>query len=513
MTDSLPRDPDWKLIQSPGPATKTAAGRLEHVVAVVPVTAGAQIWKSLPDGARLRALARRAPAGRPVCGQFPGTASTGLTLGRLKLTKNGELPAAFDLLKFCGGLVKTALQGEPRTLGLLVTGLPEALAETVTKSLVLAIGARTARMPDFRSKKRSRRSLRSVRIIGLGKRLDMSRVLTEIEAANVVRHLTAMPPNKLDAGGYRRIVASMAKDNGWQMKHLGDTELRRKKAGAFLAVAQGNENRDAGIIHLRYRPAKAQRPILALVGKGVVFDTGGTNLKPFRSMLDMHEDMAGSAVALATLLALTRLEFAYPVDCWLAITENRPGPAAYKSRDVVTASNGVTIEVIHTDAEGRMALADTLALASHEKPGMIIDYATLTGSCVSALSERYSGVFTNRPGLHSVLADAGRESGERVWPFPADEDFDEDLKSNVADVLQCSAEGSADHILAARFLQRFVSPECAWVHMDLSSASRKAGLAQVPGGPTGFGVRYTLNLLTEQAPRLEELIGDQVRNA
>jgi leucyl aminopeptidase len=234
------------------------------------------------------------------------------------------------------------------------------------------------------------------------------------------------------------------------------------------------------------------------VGKGICFDTGGTNLKPFRSMLDMHEDMQGSAVALGTLLALTRIGYRRPVDCWLAITENRIGPDAYNSRDVVTAANGVTIEVIHTDAEGRMALADTLALAGREQPGLIIDYATLTGACVAALTHRYSGVFGNRPELVTAAVEAGRASGERLWPFPMDEDFDEALESRVADVLQCSVDNDGDHILAARFLQRFVPKDTPWLHIDLSAGHNKGGLGLAPTAQTGFGVRLTLAMLVDR---------------
>jgi leucyl aminopeptidase len=245
---------------------------------------------------------------------------------------------------------------------------------------------------------------------------------------------------------------------------------------------------------------------VALVGKGIIFDTGGTNLKPFRAMLDMHQDMCGSAVALALMLAITRLRLPIAVDCWLAITENRLSAQAYKPRDIVTAADGTTIEVIHTDAEGRMALADTLVLASREKPGLIIDFATLTGQCINALTDRYSGVFSNRPALQDLLAAAGRASGERVWPFPMDEDFDEDLKSSVADVVQCAVDSEGDHILAARFLSRFVPKSTPWIHVDLASAARKKGLGHVPAGPTGFGVRLVLNLLVDQAAQLGALL-------
>ena len=155
-----------------------------------------------------------------------------------------------------------------------------------------------------------------------------------------------------------------------------------------------------------------------------------------------------------------------------------------------------------------MVLADTLALAGREKPTLMIDYATLTGTCVHALTERYSGVFTNRTPLNPLLIATGEQCGERVWPFPMDPDYEEDIESKVADLLQCSVEGSGDHILAARFLQHFVPDKANWVHVDLSAASRKRGLAQIPSGATGFGVRFTLNLLYEQAGLLSEALHD-----
>jgi leucyl aminopeptidase len=146
-----------------------------------------------------------------------------------------------------------------------------------------------------------------------------------------------------------------------------------------------------------------------------------------------------------------------------------------------------------------MVLADTLALASRERPRLLLDFATLTGACVNALTERYSGAFTNRADLHEQLQAAGRASGERVWCFPMDEDFDVEIESTVADVMQCSIESKGDHILAARFLGRFVGKEVPWVHIDLSSAERKGGLAHVPTEFTGFGVRFASTLLGDDA--------------
>jgi leucyl aminopeptidase len=237
---------------------------------------------------------------------------------------------------------------------------------------------------------------------------------------------------------------------------------------------------------------------LALIGKGIVFDTGGVNLKPHRSMLQMHTDMGGSAVALATLIALAQLRAPIAADAWLAISENHIGPGAYRPQEVVRAANGLTIQVMHTDAEGRMALADTLALAARTRPRLMLDFATLTGACVYALTERMSGIFTNHPALTEAMVAAGRASGERVWPFPVDADYDADLQSTVADVLQCAVEGKGDHILAARFLGRFVPAEIPWAHVDLSSATRPGGLGHINTEVTGFGVRFALELLLRQ---------------
>ena len=266
-------------------------------------------------------------------------------------------------------------------------------------------------------------------------------------------------------------------------------------------MAAGNAGSGAGIAHLRYRPARgrrAARPEVALIGKGILFDTGGVNLKTHRSMLDMHTDMAGSAVALATLLALAELRAPLAADAWLAITENRIGPNAYRPQEVVRAANGVTIQVIHTDAEGRMVLADTLALAGRTRPRLMVDFATLTGACLHALTERMSGVFSNRAELAAALVEAGRVSGERLWSFPFEADYDAELESKVADVLQCALDGKGDHILAARFLGRFVPPTTPWAHIDLSAATRSGGLAHVGTDVTGFGVRFALELLLKQ---------------
>lgn len=362
--------------------------------------------------------------------------------------------------------------------------------------IVAAAGAAVFRLPSYKSDSKARSARKSLTVFG-DEPPAFDRQLAESGANNLARWLTALPPNVLTAGSYIATVEALAKQHGLEFERFDEARLETLGAGAFLAVARGNATRDAGIVRLSYRPKGSKAPALALVGKGIVFDTGGTNLKPFKSMLDMHIDMEGSAVALASGLALADLAVPFPFDIWLAITPNRISATAYTSQDIVTAANGQTIQVIHTDAEGRMVLADTLTFAAREKPALIIDYATLTGACIAALTPRYSGVFTNRTGANEHLVAHGARCGERVWAFPMDEDYDESLKSEVADIKQCAADGYGDHILAARFLRRFVPDAIPWIHVDLSAGQRKGGLGHVPTEITGFGVRYTLTLLLE----------------
>ena len=511
----LPTTTGLKVLHVPGRVTKSVLNRVDQVIVVTPHRIPESVWRDIPGLKPLQSVHKRLGkdgAGRALRGSL-GT-STGVTFGALPAPEKKSqeaLPTPFALLKFTGELVADALLDEPRSIGVLVHGFSSNNdADRVATALLLALGARAWKGPVFQKKARAA-TLKTVHLLGRREHLETARTLAEIEGANLVRWLTALPANKLSASAYRDVLGALATRHGWDFEWLGEAELRKLDAGAFLAVAQGNAIPEAGIARLRYRPTgsstRQSTPDLALVGKGIIFDTGGTNLKTAPHMLDMHTDMAGSAVALAVLQTLTQLKAPLSIDCWLAITENRTGPAAYKQRDVVTASNGVTIEIMHTDAEGRMVLADTLALAGRERPTLMLDYATLTGACVYALSERYSGVFTNREALNDLLVRAGRESGERVWPFPNDPDFDDDLKSKLADVAQCSSTGEADQILAARFLQRFVPEGTPWIHMDLSAVLRKDGLAHMPGGPTGFGVRYSIALLLDHAAELKQLAG------
>jgi leucyl aminopeptidase len=376
-------------------------------------------------------------------------------------------------------------------------GIEAEHSNDMLEALIAASLAATAAMPVMKSKPPKPTAPPQLTLSGDGPDIDADLSIAIDRGNHLARWLTTLPPNVLHTSSYRKALRELARREGWAFSFLDETALKRLRAGAFLAVTRANEHRDAGIVRLRYRAphSDSARKKLALVGKGICFDTGGINLKSHKSMYQMHEDMQGSAVAVGTLLALSRLEVPYDIDCWLAITENQIGPNAFRPQEVVTAVNGVTIQVAHSDAEGRMVLADTLALAAREKPDLMMDFATLTGACVTALTDRYAGVFTNRPDWHATLERAGRDSGERVWPFPMDEDFDSDLESSIADVLHCTPDSKGDHILAARFLNHFVPKETPWIHMDLATSNRSGGLAHIPTDFTGFGVRYATLLL------------------
>jgi leucyl aminopeptidase len=421
--------------------------------------------------------------------QLPNAARTRVILRRA--TPDTSMHARLDAARAAVGALRRYRAAQ---VGLMAHGLEDHAGSWLEAMVAAALAADQA-MPTQRADA-EHHQMAALTVLGTAPRLDLKRLAAEAEGVGLTRWLTTLPPNRLTPETYRKLTQRLAKREGWKISVMDEAGLRRRGAGAYLAVAQGNPRHDAALVKLSYRNG-GDKPTVALVGKGLCFDDGGVNLKPHASMLTMQGDMQGSAVALGTLLALTRMGAKVNVDCWLALAENCIDGAAYKPHDVVTAVDGTTIETIHTDAEGRMVLADTLALVRRTDPAFIMDFATLTGACVRALTHRYSGVFSNRTDLYPALTDIGQRCGERVWPFPMDPDFDEALRSKVADIKQCSVDGSGDHIMAARFLGRFVGTGVPWVHMDLSASESDKGVGHLPGTFTGFGVRYTLALLLD----------------
>ncbi|SHL12325.1 leucyl aminopeptidase [Nitrosospira sp. Nsp11] len=390
--------------------------------------------------------------------------------------------------------VQLLLEETPAEINMAVYG-DDGQRRTFAQLAIYAAWINGPVLPSRKTDKKNtrRRPLARIVVHGYKEPDNFALLAAKAEGNLLTRELTILPPNELTPEFYRKHVKKLAATEGWKYQEFDVKALRKMGAGAFVAVAQGSDPEDAAIVHLQRRVKKVNKTV-ALVGKGICFDTGGHNLKPARHMHGMHEDMNGSAVALGILLAATRANLLVNIDCWLAIAQNHISPHAYKQNDVITTLNSTTVEIIHTDAEGRLVLADTLTLAARQKPDVMIDFATLTGSMHVALGSHYSGVFSNREDLVQKALTAGKATGERIWAFPMDADYDAELESKIADIKQCSLEGEADHILAARFLNRFVD-DVPWLHMDLSASNNKGGLGAVGSDVTGFGVAWGVEML------------------
>jgi leucyl aminopeptidase len=460
-----------------------------HALILLPVT------KTLPDvpgNAELKAVMKRrelkidALAKSPVAVQLPGGT---LAVYAMLKADAGTFEAHEGVRKALAQL----LGEHPRVLTLAVFGDGAFKARAAEAAVYTAL-VNAVPLPSRKSKAET--VLKSVALHGHRSADGFARVQALAEGNILTRSLTVQGPDELTPGVYRKRIKALAKQYGWTVEEYAFDKLKKMGAGAFCAVAQGSPAKDAAIVRISYRGPKGKGPgkPVAFVGKGICFDTGGHNLKPAKYMQGMHEDMNGSAVVLGILAAASKLKLPVALEGWVALAENHISPQAYRQNEVVKALNGTTIEVVHTDAEGRMVLADTLTLAARGKPALIADFATLTGSMHYALGSRMSGVFATSSALAHLASRAATLSGERIVVFPYPEDYDSSLDSTVADVKQCSMEGEADHILATRFLSRFVG-DTPWLHMDLSGHSCKGGLGAVMSDTNGFGVAWGMALL------------------
>ena len=318
------------------------------------------------------------------------------------------------------------------------------------------------------------------------------------EANTLTRALCRLPSNELTPPTFAAVAKNLAaKHSALSAEIVSEAQLKKMGAGLILAV--GAAGRDAPrIVRLRYRGMKnAKAAAVALVGKGVCYDTGGINVKPARHMRGMKGDMAGAAAVLSALVAAARLRLPLNIDGYLALADNSVSPLAYRPDDVVAALNGKRVEIVHSDAEGRMLLADTLTLATSCKPPplAVASLATLTGTMQIALGERISGFFCENEKWRKHAEAAADSTGERLCFFPIADDYKTALKSDIADIKQCAEQGDADHMMAALFLREFLAGSPPWLHLDLSATSCKEGLAAAPGPDTGFGALWLLEFL------------------
>jgi leucyl aminopeptidase len=355
--------------------------------------------------------------------------------------------------------------------------------------------------PDRYRTANDKKSIEEVTVVaegasaGLEAAAERGRIIAE--AQNLTRELVNEPANRLTPRLLAEAALRMAAARGLECEILEQPEMEKLGMGALLGVAQGSAEPPALIV-IRYRPPAAAKDgaHLGLVGKGVTFDTGGISIKPADGMEKMKYDMGGGAAMIGAMQAIAQLKPAIPVTAFIPAVENMPGSRAQRPGDIVTAMSGKTVEVINTDAEGRLILADAITYARRQGCTHLVDAATLTGAIVVALGHLNIGLFSNNDAMRDRVLAAARAEGERTWAMPLDDDYKDYLKSAFADLANVGGRwGGA--ITAAMFLKEFAE-ETPWVHLDIAGTAwlddEKPHLAK---GPTGVPVRTLVRLAAE----------------
>lgn len=421
---------------------------------------------------------------------------------------HGATPAAYVLLFGLGdpkraqswyelaqAAVSRGLASNARRIA--VTAIPEALL-TATAVELIAQGIPLARYSFQEHKKVTRieAKLRDAALLvsdAKAMRSALERGVHLAEATSYARDLSNRPADIVTPIYLAEEAERLAKQNELDVRILDESGIAAAKMGALLGVGRGSVQ-PPRFIELIYRPDGRPSGRIALVGKGITFDTGGLSLKNASAMESQKRDMAGGAAVLATMSVVRQLGVRAEVRAYIAAAENMPSGRSLKPGDVLTAANGTTIEVLNTDAEGRLVLADALSCAAAAHPDVIIDLATLTGAVRMALGPRYAAIMGSQPKLVRDLIAAGAECDERLWELPLVEEYRQDIASTVAD-LKNTGSGSAGTIIGGLFLREFVG-RTPWAHIDFSSTVMADKPRPChPVGATGFGVRLLLHYL------------------
>ena len=330
---------------------------------------------------------------------------------------------------------------------------------------------------------------------GLEQGCQKGRIL--VEAANLARDMVNEPPNYMTPTHMAEVATKLAESHGLELAILGLEQVQELGMGALLGVAQGSRQPPKFIV-LTYKGGDSAKPDVALVGKGITFDSGGISIKPSEGMGEMKGDMAGGAAVMAAMSAIAQLEPKINVMAIVPATENLPDGNALKPGDILTQMTGKTIEIITTDAEGRLILSDALGYAKKHEAKLIIDVATLTGACRVALGDVCTGAFTNNQELVDKVIAAGVEAGEKIWQMPMFEEYKEQNKSEVADIKNAGNRwGGA--ITAAQFLAEFAG-DTPWVHLDIAGTNMtEKEKNYLVKGATGVPVRTLVNLVLSLA--------------
>jgi leucyl aminopeptidase len=421
-------------------------------------------------------------------------APVGVKAKRLLLVGLGKAAKAtpHDVRKAAGTAVRFA---KPRGIRSLAIAAPIDF-DTAAATRAVVEGAYTGDFdPDTYRSDRKDKSIERLIVVVAG---EVSRAEAETgfaegnilgQAQNFARSLVNEPGNRLTPTVLGERAAEMCRQQGLKCEVYGAAKLKELKMGAFWSVSQGSEEAPALIV-MTYEPAKAPAaPVLGLVGKGITFDTGGISIKPSDGMEKMKYDMAGGAAMIGAMQAIAQLKPAVKVIGIVCAAENMPSGKAQKPGDVQIAMSGKSIEIINTDAEGRLVLADGLTYAKQLGATHLIDAATLTGACVVALGMINAGVFSNDEETYRHFADALRLSGERFWRLPVEDEYREMIKSGIADIMNTGGSRWGGAITAAMFLKEFAE-DTPWVHLDIAGVAwveeQRPWIAK---GPSGVAVR------------------------
>ncbi|MGW7687184.1 leucyl aminopeptidase [Kribbella sp. NPDC054772] len=324
----------------------------------------------------------------------------------------------------------------------------------------------------------------------------LERAQVTADSVAQVRDWVNTPPSDLHPAEFAADAVKLGKEYGVKVEVLDEKALAKGGYGGILGVGQGSTN-PPRLVRLTYTPKK---PVthLAFVGKGITFDSGGLSLKTSTGMVSMKSDMAGAAAVIGATLAIARLGLPVQVTTYAAMAENMPSGSAARPSDVLTMYGGKTVEVLNTDAEGRLVLGDALVRASADQPDLIVDVATLTGACVVALGTKVAGAFGNTDAARDRVVDAGVAAGESMWPLPIPSEMLDKLKSHskVADLANITGEAWGGALAAAAFLGDFVADGIEWVHLDVAGPAFNDGGASgyTPNGGTGYAVRTLVEL-------------------
>jgi leucyl aminopeptidase len=409
--------------------------------------------------------------------------------------KDGEYDP--EALRRAAGAAARALTGTKKA-GFALPLADSGDAGAIGEGALLGAYSFDAYKENGRSAKNGRAPLAEVILLG-GKPRDkaqkaaVERAVAVAEELNRARDLINTPPNDLDPEAFAAVAQTAGKEHGLKVQVLDEKALAKGGYGGILGVGAGSAAAPR-LVKLSYTSAKAKKH-LALVGKGITYDSGGISLKPAGHNETMKCDMSGAAAVFAAVVAVARLGLEVNVTAWLALAENMPSGSATRPGDVLRMYSGKTVEVLNTDAEGRLVLADALWAASQEKPDAIVDVATLTGAMVLALGNRTFGVMANDDAFRSAVVEAAEEVGEESWPMPLPEHLRKGMDSPVADIANMG-ERMGGGLVAGLFLREFVGEGITWAHLDIAGPAfnEAAPFGYTPKGGTGTAVRTLVRL-------------------